>query len=39
MPDGEKVYNYFPTYYYSETDKTDDELLFWHYVEGVPVLW
>ena len=34
MPDGEKVYNYFPTYYYSETEKTDGELLFWHYVEG-----
>ncbi len=39
MPDGEKVYNYFPTYYYSETEKTDGELLFWHYVDGVPVLW
>ncbi|MDE6200731.1 MAG: leucine-rich repeat domain-containing protein [Clostridiales bacterium] len=31
--------NYYPTYYYSETDKSDDELSLWHYVDGVPTVW
>ena len=37
--DGEIIYNYYPTYYYSETEKTDEELSFWHYVDGVPQVW
>lgn len=37
--DGEVIKNYYPTYYYSETNKSDDELLFWHYVDGVPTVW
>ncbi|MDE5592740.1 MAG: leucine-rich repeat domain-containing protein [Clostridiales bacterium] len=31
--------NYYPTYYYSETDKPDDELSLWHYVDDVPTVW
>ena len=35
----EAIKNYYPTFYYSETEKTDDELQFWHYVNGVPTVW
>ncbi len=35
----EAIKNYYPTFYYSETEKTDEELQFWHYVNGVPTVW
>jgi len=34
--------NYFPTFYYSETNPTEnpsDKLLYWHYVDETPELW
>lgn len=26
-------------YYYSETEPTDDSVMYWHYVDGVPTAW